>query len=281
MTSQPKESRRAERRAARQQREAGPQREPALLRTPASGADTMRAPAPQVNERGWSISWRLFSGLIAVSLIVVLVIFLSSDAFFVRTIGVNGAETMTPNEVFALADVAGLHVFWVDPAKVRENLMRSPSLADAQVTTGWGSPLVTVSVQERQPALIWDQAGVQVWVDVAGRVMRLRDDTRELLRVVVDDVSLGPAAGEVDQTAVNSALQLSALLPDVSTLRFHPTNGLGFTDPRGWDVWMGVGDNMEQRVQVYEALIGDLQDRGVTPRSIYLINANRPWYSTT
>jgi cell division septal protein FtsQ len=187
---------------------------------------------------------------------------------------------MTPNEVFALADIAGQHIFWVDPAQVRENLLRSPSLADAQVTVGWGTPLVTVAVQERQPALIWDQAGVQVWVDVAGRVMRLRDDTRELLRVVVDDVSLGPAAGEVDQEVVNSALQLSALLPDVKTLRYHPTNGLGFADPRGWEVWMGVGNNMDQRVQVYEALIGDLQDRGVQPRAIYLINPHRPWYST-
>lgn len=281
MTSQPRESR-AERRAARHQRETGQMREPALLRTPASGAEAIaRAPLQQVNERGWSISWRLFSGLIAASLIVVLAIFLSSDAFFVRTIGVNGAETMTPNEVFALADLAGQHVFWIDPAVVRDNLLRSPSLADAQVYVSWSSPLVTVDVQERQPALIWDQAGVQVWVDVAGRVMRLRDDSRNLMRVVVDDLSQGPAAGEVDRNVVNSAIQLGALLPDVRTLRYHPTNGLGFTDPRGWEVWLGVGNDMDQKVQVYEALIGDLQDQGVNPRAVYLINPHRPWYSTT
>jgi cell division septal protein FtsQ len=187
---------------------------------------------------------------------------------------------MTPNEVFALADIAGQHIFWINPAAVRDNLLRSPSLADAQITVGWGNPLVTVEVQERQPALIWDQAGVPVWVDVGGRVMRQRDESRELLRVVVDDISQGPAAGEVDQDVVNSALQLSALLPDVTTLRDHPTNGLGFTDPRGWEVWMGIGDDMDQKVQVYEALIGDLQDRGVQPRAIYLINPNRPWYTT-
>lgn len=281
MTSQPRESR-AERRAARQQRETGQMREPALLRTPASGPEAApRAPLQQVNERNWGISWRLFSGLIAASLIVVLAIFFSSDAFFVRTIGVNGAETMTPNEVFALADVAGEHIFWIDPAVVRENLLRSPSLADARVTVGWSSPLVTIDVQERQPALIWDQAGVQVWVDVAGRVMRLRDESRALMRVVVDDLSQGPAAGEVDQKVVNSAIQLGALLPDVRSLRYHPTNGLGFTDPRGWTAWMGVGNDMDQKVQVYEALIGDLQDRGITPRSIYLINPHRPWYSNT
>lgn len=280
MTSQPRENRRAERRVARQQRETAQTREPALLRTPASGVDpAARPPLQQVNERGLSISWRLFSGLIAASLIVVLVIFLSSDAFFVRTIGVNGAETVTPNEVFALADVAGEHVFWIDPVAVRANLLRSPSLADAQVNVSWSSPLVTIDVQERQPALIWDQAGVQVWVDVAGRVMRLRDDSRDLMRVVVDDITQGPAAGEVDQRVVNSAIQLGALLPDVRALRYHPINGLGFTDPRGWTVWLGVGNDMDQKVQVYEALIGNLQDRGVNPRSIYLINPHRPWYS--
>ena len=280
MTSQTNDSRRAERRAARQQRATGQAREPALLRTPGSGVDTARPASQQVAERGWNVSWRLLSALIAASLIVVLVIFLSSDAFFVRTIGVNGAESMTPNEVFALADVAGLHVFWVDPASVRDNLLRSPSLADAQVSVGWTNPLVTVSVQERQPALIWDQAGVQVWVDLAGRVMRLRDPDRDLLRVVVDDVTQGPAAGEVDADVVTSALQLGVLLPDVQTVRYHPTNGLGFTDPRGWEVWLGVGNDMDQKVQVYEALIGSLQDRGVNPTAVYLINPHRPWYTS-
>jgi hypothetical protein len=282
MSSQTRDSRRAERRAARQTRDAGPVREPAVLRTPATGLDTgSYSPVGQVKERGWNISVRLVSGLITVSLIVALVIFFSSDAFYVHSIGVSGTDTMTPNEVFALADVAGSHVFWIDPAAVRANVLRSPTLADARVTVGWGSPLVSVEVQERRPALIWDQAGVQVWVDVNGRVMRQRGDAPGLLRVVIDDTSLGPPGGEVEQAVVNSAIQLQALLPDAASLRYHPTNGLGYADPRGWAVWFGVGDDMEQRVRVYEALINNLQDRGIRPGAVYLINPDRPWYTST
>lgn len=279
MTSQTRDSRRAERRAARHTREVGTAREPAVLRTPASGPAPVSASLPQVADRGWNISWRLLSGLIAVSLIVVVVIFFASSAFYVYSVGVNGAETMTPNEIFALADIAGVHVFWIDPAAVRANLLRSPSLADARVSVGWGSPLVTIEVQERRPALIWDQAGVQVWVDLAGRVMRQRDDRPELLRVVIDDVSQGPPASEVDRQVVTSAIQLSALLPDASTMRYHPVYGLGYADPRGWAAWFGVGSDMDQKIRVYEALINDLMDRGVRPGAVYLINPNRPWYT--
>ncbi len=253
-----------------------------MLRTPATSLDTgPRPPVQQVSERGWNISVRLFSGLIAASLIVVLAIFFSSDAFFVHSIGVSGTETMSPNEVFALADVAGTHVFWVDPAAMRANLLRSPTLADARVTVGWSSPLVSVDVQERRPALVWDQAGVQVWVDVNGRVMRQRGDAPELLRVAIDDISLGPPQTEVDRQVVNSAIQLQALLPDARSLRYHPDLGLGYADARGWSVWFGVGDDMDQKVRVYEALINDLQDRGIRPGAVYLINPNRPWYTRT
>ncbi|HYO87775.1 MAG TPA: FtsQ-type POTRA domain-containing protein [Candidatus Limnocylindrales bacterium] len=280
MTSETRDSRRAERRAARQTRDSGPVREPAVLRTPGSGLDTgPHAPVQQVKERGWNISMRVFSGLISVSLIVVLAIFFSSDAFYVHSIGVSGTDTMTPNEVFALADVAGMHVFWVDPAAVRTNVLRSPTLADARVTVGWGSPAVSIEVQERRPALVWDQAGVQVWVDVNGRVMRQRGDAPDLLRVVIDDISQGPPGADVDRQVVNSAIQLQALLPDARSLRYHPDEGLGYADARGWDVWFGVGDDMDQRVRVYEALINDLQDRGIRPGAVYLINPDRPWYT--
>lgn len=281
MSSSTKDSRRAERLVARQNRDSGPAREPAVLRTPAVGADSgPYVPVQQVKERGWNISVRLFSGLIAASLIAVLAIFFSSDVFFIHSIGVSGTDTMTPNEVFALADIAGSQIFQIDPAAVRANVLRSPTLADARVTVGWGSPMVNIEVQERRPALVWDQAGVQVWVDVNGRVMRQRGDAPELLRVVIDDTSLGPPGAEVEQQVVNSAIQLQALLPDAASLRYHPTNGMGYSDPRGWTVWFGVGDDMDQRVRVYEALINQLQDQGIRPGAVYLINPDRPWYTS-
>jgi cell division septal protein FtsQ len=274
MATRTRENRRAERQAR------DTSRTPAIYRganAPVDAGD--RAPVAQVNVRR-GIPWRIFSGLIVVSLIVVLVIFFSADVFYVRTIGVSGQEYLTDSEIFAIAGVEGQHIFGVDPPQVRENLLNSPTIADAQVNVGWAYPLVYINVQERQPALVWDQAGVSVWVDVQGRVMRQRTDRPDLLHVATETLMDGAPTATVDQDAVIGALQLDALLPELQTLRYHPDYGLGFNDTRGWEVWFGVGDDMTEKLAIYMGLVSDLTSRGIAPRAVYVTDPDRPYIAT-
>ena len=79
---------------------------------------------------------------------------------------------------------------------------------------------------------------------------------REWLRVnnsrqSFDDL-LGFLTGTVD--AVIAARQLIYLLPDVHTIEYGPLTGLRFTHPRGWVVYLGVGDDMARKVQVLRAI---------------------------
>lgn len=284
MTTQPRERR--PRRTAR----ATPRRAAAIW----SGATALprtrpakaaRPALPQAARTGIGLSWRAASGVIVLALALVLALMFTSDAFYVHAIAVDGLDYMTPNEVFAISGIANLHIFWVDPAAVRRSLLESPTIADARVEVGFGSPPVTITVQERQPALMWEQAGVAVWVDVQGRIMRQRETRENLLRVQVETLVDGVPTGTIDREIVAGALQLQQLIPGLTSLRYHPDYGLGYTDPVGLNVWFGVGTDMPEKLLIYTAIAAQLPTaaalgRCQPPAALRLMNPDAPYCST-
>lgn len=270
MTSRFRESRRPVRSA----------REPAIWRGPLTSTDVMERAPVQHSVRGRVfVSWRIFSGMIVLSFMLVLLIFFSADAFYVRSIAVGGLQYATKEEVFALSGIANMHVFWVDPQQVRADILRSPTIADATVTLGWPPQMVQVMVREREPALVWEQSGIATWIDLQGRVMRQREDRPDLMRVSVDSMIDGPPETDISLDIVNGVLQLRDLLPNTSALRYHPEKGLGYNDARGWEAWLGTGTNMPEKILVYNAVVSDLQTRGVTPGEVNVSDPDHPFYT--
>jgi hypothetical protein len=139
--------------------------------------------------------------------------------------------------------------------------------------------MVQIIVQEREPALVWEQAGVRTWLDIQGRVMRQRAD-RDLLRVVSEDGEGPPSPNEaVDVGVVTGALQLKSLYPAISVLRYNPDKGLGYRDERGWDAWFGTGTNMPEKVAVYNAIVNTLLGQGKKPIEVNVVNVDAPYFS--
>jgi hypothetical protein len=252
-------------------------RQPALYR-PANGEAT-ELPTVQHGLREAIISWRLFSGLIVVSLGVVLFLFFSADAFYVHTIGVSGLRYLQKDEIFRWAEIADLHLFWIDPAQVRASIMRSPAVADAEVLLGWPPNMVLINIQEREPALIWSQAGVDLWVDLHGFVlMQPPQERADLIRVVAEGAGeLLTPRDRLPGELVTGALQLAPLLGEARTLRYHPVDGLGFARPEGTEVWFGSGVDMPTKLLVYEAILADWAARGATAREINVGNPDAPF----
>jgi hypothetical protein len=212
----------------------------------------------------------------------VLFLFFAADFFYVHSISVGGLKYMTKEEVFALADIANIHIFWVDPDQVRANILRSPTVADVEVQVGWPPQMVTILVEEREPVLIWEQGGVTTWMDIQGRVMRQREDRPDLLRIV-SDVEDGPLGQnvQIDIGIVSGALQLRALYPNISVLRYDPNNGLGYQDERGWLAWFGTGTDMSEKLKVYNQLVDNLLSRGIQPREVNLVSPRATFYCCT
>lgn len=263
------------------ERRRGTTRTPGVLQHPVAGMRGER-PLVQHGARRWGqINWRLLSGFIVLALSGLLVMFFVTDFFYVHTIGVSGLQTLTKEEVFALTGAADMHVFWLEAEEVRRNVMRSPAVADARVTVGWPPLMLVVDIQERRPAVVWQQSGVPVWVDVQGRVMSQREDRPDLLRIesVVNDGPLGPNT-QLDVGLISGALQIKALKPEVTSLRYDPIRGLGYADPLGWSAWFGDGLYMSEKLDIYNTIVANLTARGIRPAEISVVDRH-VWYYTT
>lgn len=251
-------------------------RTPGILR-PNTGQTVERPVGHGARVQG--ANWRMFSGLIVVALLFVLAMFFIAPIFYIHSIAVGGLRYTTKEEVFALTGIANMHIFWVDAEEVRRNVLRSPTIADVRVTVGWPPQMVQVIVEEREPALIWEQAGVSTWLDVQGRVMQLREDRPNLLRIQsnVDDGPVGPNV-QLPLDIVTGALQLKSLRPNIETLRYDPTFGLGYQDGRGWEAWFGTGTDMPEKLKIYETLVENLLARSITPTRVDVGNPDAPYY---
>jgi hypothetical protein len=256
-------------------------RTPAVLRRGAGFATASPAGVQHGVRTGSAANWRIVSLLIVLLLAAVLFVFFWADVFYVHSVAVGGLHYTTKEEVFALSGIANMHVFWVDPEAVRQAILRSPTVADAQVIVGWPPNMVQIVVEEREPAFVWEQAGVATWIDLQGRVMRQREDRPDLVRVIAENSLEGPMGPntQLDEAIVSGALQLHALMPDLSFLRYDPIKGLGYQDAGGWQVWFGVGTDMPEKVSIYNTIVDNLKSRGIQPGEVNVVNPDAPYYS--
>jgi cell division septal protein FtsQ len=252
-------------------------RTPAIWRADSAASPVEAPDHAQLGGRVF-ISWRAISALIAAAMIGILVWMFTADEFYIQSVRVTGLNTLSARDVARLAGIERLHLFWVDPAQVEQTLLTSPVIASARVTVEMPPEGVHIVIQEREPALVWEQGGESVWVDVGGRVMEQRQERSGLLRIVADPLVEGEAPPALDLDIVTGALQLSQLIPNLSTLRYHPDKGLGYNDPRGWEVWFGAGTDMPQKVIVYDAVVADLARRGIVFRELNVTDPDQPVY---
>ncbi|MDW8298120.1 MAG: FtsQ-type POTRA domain-containing protein [Anaerolineae bacterium] len=248
------------------------------------------------------LSTRWLSAFIVIILLVVLYLFLTHEAFFVQTIYVGGTRYLSGGEIFARTGLIDpenptrlTHLFWVDPAAIERRLESDPSIADATVELGWPPMMVQVTVTEREPVLVWEQASLRVWVDARGHVMQLRQDLPHLPRVIVEKPSrtlnigacplqgteelLGPGSC-IDLNTVIGVLQFKALYPNVDELVYDSVKGLGYRDGRGWMFWFGDGRDMLTKIAVYNEIVRQVYERrGRRFLEVNVSNPDAPYYS--
>ena len=228
------------------------------------------------------MNWRYVSGLIVLGLTGLLIVFFATDLFYVRTVAVGGANYLDEGEVFRYAGIAETHIFWVNPQQVREDIIASSEvIADARVVVGWPPHMVQIYIEEREPQVIWVQDGVTALIDLQGRVLRYPPDDEllpDLLQVVSINTLTGPPGADVPipEQAVAAAIQLRQLGRQ-EAVRYHPTKGLGFNES-SWEVWLGTGTDMPNRLRIYEALRDNLLDRGITPSEINVADPEGAYY---
>jgi cell division septal protein FtsQ len=238
------------------------------------------------------------------------------DRFYLNYIPVEGATSLDINHVVAESGLAGRHIFAADPQEAADHLGQMGGVITASVTLHWPND-VSIILREKPPLATWQEGDEAYWVDEDGGLSPARAQTVGLLNIVSEvtsdasrvtsedaeatrkevEVTSEAAADEeqaADEAAVTDeveaqvafvprdvlegALQLRALRPNIEKLYYRPSGGLSYQDGRGWRAYFGTGEDMHQKLVVYETVVAQLMERGIRPEYISVSNQHKPYY---
>jgi hypothetical protein len=228
-----------------------------------------------------------------------------SEDFYLTDVPVVGASSIPAWEIVEASGLGGMHIFAANPAKAAAAITGVPGVVSASVQLEWPN-VVTIEVEEDSPVAIWVEGDHQYWVTEDGGFIPARSAALGLLRIesgvpqaeavtaVSAENSEGVGGEEGTETAVPAtpaaqaqfvpqevlvgALQLQQLRPNIGKLLFEPGNGLSYQDGRGWTAYFGSGNDMAQKLVVYEKIVEELTAQGITPVYISVSNQERPYY---
>jgi len=201
----------------------------------------------------------------------------AEQTFFVADVTVEGTVTLSPEAVIENSGVTGRHIFWVNPQTVARQLLEMPNLLGATVEVGWPSQ-VNIAVTERAPVMAWDQRGQRFWVDEQGQLMQARQEKADLLVILSQESEELTPGARIPSQVLAGAQQLRSLRPNIVSLYYDRENGLSYQDGRNWRAYFGLGQDMNQKLVIYEALVDDLMARDLQPEYISVINKEKPYY---
>ena len=232
--------------------------------------------------------WRLASFFIAILLSTTIYLVLTLPYFHVPNITLLGNNRLTREEVEAALGVTGQSIFIVQPDGMATRLrMNYPELVSVEINAYLPNH-VYVTVSERQPVILWQQGDGFTWIDSSGVAFRPHGAASALVPVIGLTV---PPAGIVraddpispmpymQKELVDAILVLAPHVPAGSTMVFDSTDGLGWTDSRGWKAFFGTSaHDMPLKVRVYQSLVESLVDRGKFPEFISVVYPDAPFY---
>ena len=250
---------------------------------------------PGVDARGTTIHIpelrygpRTISLILTVMLLTALYFAWTLPYFHATWATVVGNIRVPADEINAALGVAGQSIFMIQPDQVEARLTRNyPELTAAQVKV-YLPNYVYVTVDEREPVILWQQGEGYTWIDSDGIAFRPRGFVAGLIPVIgngapptvtpstVDPLSPTPF---MSREMVDAIKLLAPNLPAGTVMVYDPQNGLGWKDSRGWQAFFGSdASNMALKLRVYQSLVDSLVARGVYPEIISVEYPDAPFY---
>lgn len=282
--------------AIERRKKAGKRRFNAVFSLPRPTARALSLPRVKIR-----IGWRLLSFCLVLLFGAGLYLFWTMPQFRVSAAQINGNQRVSADEINRALELNGHPIFLLTPAQIREQALRAyPELASVEVTVSLPN-IVTVNVTERQPVILWQQAGGYTWVDETGTAFRPHGEAQGLIVVqalgappvpslpgpdgtgqaqvsIPEEESLTPVPFIPEET-VKAITALAPYVPPGMPILYHPATGLSWTDGRGWQAAFGTsGDDVEVKARVYQAMVDWLSQRGIRPILINVAYPNAPFY---
>jgi cell division septal protein FtsQ len=237
------------------------------------------------------IGWRLLSAFLIGALGFAIYTLWYSPMFTIDKIDVTGMVRLTNAEINSVADVIGKSIVLVNPIELEMQLHEAfPELVNISVDTEAPNK-VAISLVERQPVLVWQQDGQTYWVDENGIAYSPHGEGGPSITVQGSDLLstehvMDDTLEEVEATnkklpieLVNAILTISPEVPENTPIIFDSQHGIGWSDPRGWQVFFGNTDeDINLKLKVYSKIFKRLKKAGIRPELISVEHVHAPYY---
>jgi cell division septal protein FtsQ len=252
---------------------------------PIPGAE-MRFPAiPQ-----YQIGMRLVSGLLTLTLGVILYFLWSSPFFAVKKIEVAGLQRLTSRDVNTVLNPDNQPIFSFSSLSLEKKLATAfPEFSKVSVEINMPNSVIA-TVSERVPILKWRQDGRTVLIDANGFAFPDRAIQENGPSLAVEALSSPPAAiidpvkDATTQTPflssemVSAIVSMGAQVPTGTTMIYDEQHGgLGWKDNRGWEVYLGDVRDIDMKLKVYTAILKKLKKEEITPILISVVSVHAPY----
>ena len=252
--------------------------------------------------------WRWISLIILVGLIGLLYFLWSSPFFRINNVQVDGLNHVRADDINAVLGLTGKSIFTLRAPILREKLQQAfPEFSAVSVSVSLPNDIL-VEVKERVPVLTWQQGQNIQLIDQDGYAFPFRLAATSVITPVVEatgsPASFGISAQDIAQLVagnqsdsstnegiknssaqpfltpemVSAVIAISKTLPADVPLIYDPEHGFGWQDTGGWQVYLGDDKDIEMKLRVYEALVGNLASQEVQPSLISVEHVHNPYY---
>jgi hypothetical protein len=261
--------------------------------------------------------WRLLSSFLVLLIGAALYMAWNTPALRISQVTLVGNKRVSSADIQAILNLNGQQIFAVDPTVIVKKITAAfPEVTN--VTAEVNSPAdVVVSFDERQPLITWSFNKTSYWVDPSGFIFKPHGKVTTPVNIKANEpppvvetpvpaatsgtptpeaqgknASLTQADASASQSTslvgkhispvvMSSAIKLGAMLKKNTTLAYSNTDGLGWHDAGGWDVYIGLDlNNMDTKLLMYKAVVEQVKKDGVTPVLISVENPDTPYYRT-
>jgi hypothetical protein len=233
---------------------------------------------------------RLTSGLIALAALGLMVLMLMVPPFVFSGATLVGAQRVGVLEVNSALGLTGQSIVYAVPGQLEAKLHAAfPEFSTIKVSVGFPGS-ITVTVLERTPRVAWQYNSVMMWIDSDGVAFPARGTADNVVPVMA--MGVPPSQSGIDlmnpsltarvfiaPETVLAIQSLQSYVPAGTMLIYDPEYGIGWTDPHGWKVYFGTkGSDIPLKLQVYQSIVSNLSQRGITPTLISVGYPDAPFY---
>jgi cell division protein FtsQ len=237
------------------------------------------------------IGWRIVSGLISAAVIALIYFFLTSPEFQIQSVIIQGNNRLSTQEIISVINLVGGSIFEADPILMKQDLHTAfPELHEISVKIGFPAE-VLVALRERDPVLAWKKGDQVSWIDSEGVEFPPRGQIGSLIKV---ESSVPPPAprtndmesdgapftqGSMSPEMVTAITTIKSQSPKGMPIIYDPQYGLGWKDPKGWEVYFGLDVfDIQMKLRVYQAIKAELKAQGINPSLISVEHIHAPYY---